>query len=676
MARTKHFGDIQWDKYEPYPGAGWPMPSNPGRSISVDDPYWGHVLDNARKAYGDPNIHFDTDRPTNDSGLPQPRHLVFGDGTALPSDGTVVYHDSATKQNWAQNDDGTASLVGPDGRLGPPLTPSGYRKVDDQYAPVNDIGQQIAPQLGGVPSSNNGFFTDPKTGVLTPKNANGDYYTLGPDGKKSFFDKSGDPITENQFSNAKDQRTRGAPDAGLSTDEQQSGNAADAVRKLQDELRQRFTTITDAEEKLSEVLLNAHATTAEGQAKLNDIQKKIVDAVNNPAMDTKTAAGEKAYLTFLRSQVSAIQELLSSSSLRAEDQSKAASALAALYSADNGDTPSTSNDPGTTDVPTPAPASAAPEQADPGLSADPSLFDPGLGPAPAMPDPSLSDLMGTPMSPFGADPMASLASMLPGALGSLGGLGAGGSPLDGLGGLAGAASPLAGLASGVGDHNGHDGPSDITAKPDEKTDPVNDKGATDKTDTAKNNDTTAPLANQQQNNGQPGQPGQDPQNGQQPGQPPPPVAPPVAASPTVQLPDGSTADARTPQAAQAVRDWLKGGTVDTSYRQNGMTLPPVGTPVTDGVPPTQLHCGDVAMFKDHYEPVLSSVKGYHNGNVVPLGQVTSSPNFLGFIDPTAGASAGAAGHSTPLPLPASAVPASPVATSAEPATAGAPVPAG
>ena len=73
MTGTKHFGDVQWDKYEPYPGAGWPMPSNPGRSISVDDPYWGHVLDNARKAYGDPNIHFDTDRPTNDSGLPQPR---------------------------------------------------------------------------------------------------------------------------------------------------------------------------------------------------------------------------------------------------------------------------------------------------------------------------------------------------------------------------------------------------------------------------------------------------------------------------------------------------------------------------------------------------------------------------------------------------------------------------
>ena len=52
-------------------------------------------------------------------------------------------------------------------------------------------------------------------------------------------------------------------------------------------------------------------------------------------MNTDTAAGEKAYLTFLRSQVSAIQELLTSSSLTAEDQGNTAQALAALYAADD-----------------------------------------------------------------------------------------------------------------------------------------------------------------------------------------------------------------------------------------------------------------------------------------------------------------------------------------------------
>ena len=58
------------------------------------------------------------------------------------------------------------------------------------------------------------------------------------------------------------------------------------------------------------MLLNAHATTSAGQQQLNDIQKKIVDAVNNPTMEMDTPAGERAFLTFLRNQVGATNELL------------------------------------------------------------------------------------------------------------------------------------------------------------------------------------------------------------------------------------------------------------------------------------------------------------------------------------------------------------------------------
>jgi hypothetical protein len=668
MTGTKHFGDVQWDSGRDMmgwnPSRGWVMPSDRGRYITIDDPYWGQVLVNARKAYGDPDIHFDTD----DQGTV--RHLVFADGSPLPADGSVVYRDGAHKQNWAQNDDGTVSLIGPDGKAQPGFQPPGYRKFGDQYAPISASGQQVGPQQEGVPASGGGFYTDPKTGVLTPKNTQGDYYTLGPDGTKSYFDTHGSPITEGQFTNTGDPRTgtgTAGPNVGLATDEQQSGQAADAIRKLQDELKARFTTISNAEEKLSEVLLNAHATTSDGQTKLDGIQKKIVEAVNNPAMDTGTAAGEKAYLTFLRDQVSTIQDLLSSSSLSADDQGKAAAALAALYAVDNGATPATPDDPDTAGEPPTAPA-PTPGPSEPVLT-DPGLADPGLGPPPAMPDPSLSDVMdGGPMNPLGADPMSSLASMLPGALGSLGGLGSA-SPLDGLSGLAGAASPLADLASGLGKQSGQDHPADSTDKPDEKTSTATDKDTTEKTAAPANHDSTAPPADQQPTNGQAG-------SDLPTGQPPAPVAPPAPASPTVQLPDGSAADARTPQAAQAVRDWLKGGTVDASYRQNGMTLPPVGTPVTNAVPPTQLHCGDIAIFTDHYEPVLSSVKGYLGGNVVPLSQVTSSPDFLGFIDPTAMAATGAAGPGGAAAPPALPAPAASAPASASPAPAAAAVPAG
>ena len=121
-----------------------------------------------------------------------------------------------------------------------------------------------------------------------------------------------------------------------------------------------------------------------------------------------------------------------------------------------------------------------------------------------------------------------------------------------------------------------------------------------------------------------------------------PAAPPLAApsppaSPTdqVRLPDGSSANARTPAAAQAVQAYLGGDTVDAAYRKNNLTLPPPGTPVTDPVDPSQLVCGDVGIFRDHYVVALSSVKALANGQVVALGSVASSPDFLGWIDPTA-----------------------------------------
>jgi hypothetical protein len=132
----------------------------------------------------------------------------------------------------------------------------------------------------------------------------------------------------------------------------------------------------------------------------------------------------------------------------------------------------------------------------------------------------------------------------------------------------------------------------------------------------------------------------------------------------VKLPDGSPGTARSPQTAQAIRDYLAGDTIDAAYRKNGIQLPPPGTPVTSPVDPSHLSCGDVAMFKDHYVPVLSAVKAFVNGQVVPLGSVSSSPDFLGFIDPTAATAAAAA--STPAGPPVSAL-VSPPAPAAPPA---------
>jgi hypothetical protein len=637
MSRPKHFdGQTQWEVWDSQRGTqgwtqpGWALPSDASRYIGKDDPYWIAMLYNARRAFGDPNIHYDTDN------VSQQRHLVFGDQTPLPKDATVVYHDSSTKQNWAQNDDGTASLVGSDGALGPPITPSGYRKVGSNYAPVDDHGQQIAPQLGGVPSSDNGFHTDPTSGVLTPKNADGDYFTLGPDGRKSFFDKDGHPITEDQYTKG---RGSLAPDPGLATDGQQSGKAADAVGKLHDELKKRYSAISDAEEGLSEVLLNAHAATAAGQQRLNEIQGKIIDAVNNPTMSIDTPAGERSFLTFLHGQVGAINDLVTTGSLTADDQAKTARALSKLYAVDG-----SGNGVGES-------STAPPESASPPPSAPPDSepVDAGLGAEP-VPDPSLSDVLGgVPLDAgMGADPLSSLGS-LPGALGGLGG--GSGTPLDGLGGLAGAIAPLAGLASQAGDRGvDHDRSPDTVEKAGDTSDTARE--AKDGKDTGGGADHTEPVG--KGSDGADGQP--DQQNGAPAaGGPPAPLAPPAPPTSTVRLPDGSSASARTPAAAQAVEAYLGGDTVDAAYSKNNLALPPPGTPVTDPVDPSRLACGDVGIFKDHYVVALSSVKALANGQVVPLGSVASSPDFLGWIDPTA-----TAGRPQPAPPPPAA-PSSPPA---------------
>ncbi|MBV8863484.1 MAG: DUF4226 domain-containing protein [Mycobacterium sp.] len=642
MSGPKQFGEpthweIRPDSITEGWTQGWVVP-HANFYIGKADQYWGRVLDEARQAYGDSNIHYNT------SNTDQDRYLVFGDGTRLPADGTVVYHDPSTRQNFLQNTDGTVCPIGGDGRAGAPITPVAYRKAaDGSYAPLDGHGQQIAPLQAGIPFGDNGLHTDPATGLLTPKNADGDYYTVGPDGTKSYFDRNGAPISADRFAN-----TPGAPGvdpapaAVLSTDEQQSGRAADAVKKLQGELKNRYSIISDAEEKLSEVLLNAHATTADGQQRLNDIQHKIIDAVNNPSLSLDTPAGEEAFLRFLRGQVKDIGEVVNSGDLTAEDQAQAARALGQLYGEDAAGEHAAGHDeaggPPAAEVPAaPATPAAAPAPL-PAVSADPVLTDPGVGPADPMPAPLADVLGGEPLDGLGADGVPEFASMLPGVLGGLGG-----GPLDGLSGLAGAAAPLAGLAPPL----GGDRPDKHDSDADDKSE---DDSHRDKDEAVGDDQRPQPDNGQRPGDLQPGtQPDATPGAGAAPAGP----APVPAPTTLVSLPDGSSATARTPALAQAVKAHLAGRPVEVAYRAAGIELPPPGTPVTNPVDPSSLSCGTIGEFKDHYVVALSAVKAYQDGQVVPLAAVASSPDFLGWVDPTALGAAGTvpAPPASPEPAP-------------------------
>lgn len=111
-------------------------------------------------------------------------------------------------------------------------------------------------------------------------------------------------------------------------------------------------------------------------------------------------------------------------------------------------------------------------------------------------------------------------------------------------------------------------------------------------------------------------------------------APEPAKTAEVALPDGSTTEARSPVGAAAVRAILNGASVSEGYAQQGVNLPPPGTPVTDPVPPTQLKAGDVGVWKDHMVMALGNKQVLVNGQVQPQESVGSGPDFLGWIDPT------------------------------------------
>jgi hypothetical protein len=506
-------------------GAGW---APPGADFFIDraDPYWGRVLDKARHAYGDPNMHFNTD------SVGQERQLVFGDGSPVPRDGSLAYRDAANDKTYLLNDDGTVSPLGPNGAVGQPVSPAGFRRTaDGRYAPIDSAGHQVAPLMPAPPA----------TPAAPP--------------------------------------AAGAP---LPTDEQQSGRAADAVKKLHTEMQNRYSEISDAEGKLSEVLLTAHATTADGQQKLQAIQQKIVEAIDNPDLSLDTPAGEQAFLTFLRGQVAAIGDVVTSGTLSADDQAKAVEALSNLYG----------NDPGATPTPAETPA------------------EDGLGPEEPMPDPTLSDLgLGGVGAPQAGEPLSTLASALPAALsafpaGGLGG-GFGGDPF----------SSLAGLASQLSDQprRDHATDSDVEKRPGD--------GAEHQQPQA---DSATPP----------------------PARPEPAGTSAPVPTTAVSLPDGSTATARTAALAEAVKSYLGGTPVDAAYRQAGIDLPPPGTPVTNPVDPSALSCGAVGMFKDHYVVALSAVKALQNGQVVPLSTVASGPDFLGWMDPAAASAATPAAATT------------------------------
>lgn len=195
----------------------------------------------------------------------------------------------------------------------------------------------------------------------------------------------------------------------------QSGEAADAVRTLQAELSSDYSEIRSAEIQLTDAILTAHAVTVSGRARLQDIQRQLIEAINNPVTALDTPTGERQFLLFLRSRIAEIQDIVDTGALTDEDHAKLTHALGSGYL-----------------LPGPESENSAPAARSGGTT----MADQGAGMLPTV-GPAL-----------GALPQAAQ--------------GAATAPAQAAGGLAGAATPLAGLASGLLERTGE---SDLVERP-------------------------------------------------------------------------------------------------------------------------------------------------------------------------------------------------------------------
>ena len=66
-------------------------------------------------------------------------------------------------------------------------------------------------------------------------------------------------------------------------------------------------------------------------AQLQDIQRQLIEAINNPVAALDTPAGERHFLMFLRSKIAEIQDIVDTGALTDEDHAKLTRALGSGY---------------------------------------------------------------------------------------------------------------------------------------------------------------------------------------------------------------------------------------------------------------------------------------------------------------------------------------------------------
>src|SRR5262249_456482 len=104
-----------------------------------------------------------------------------------------------------------------------------------------------------------------------------------------------------------------------------------------------------------------------------------------------------------------------------------------------------------------------------------------------------------------------------------------------------------------------------------------------------------------------------------------------------------------PQLAAAIKAAVGGTPIADAFRQQGITIPPPGTAVTDPIDPLRGMPGDVGILTHRPALALCHRKALLDGHIQPTPPLTR-PNFLGWDHPPTPASATAPARTeTPTP---------------------------
>jgi Domain of unknown function (DUF4226) len=378
------------------------------------------------------------------------------------------------------------------------------------------------------------------------------------------------------------------------------GEAAEAMADAEAALAHQNSASSQLDMQVVSAILNAHLKAVEGREALTKLQRETEAAVLTRS-DLDTPAGARDFQRFLIGKLKDIRAVVLNASLDDTSKSALMAAWTSLYDASKGGP----NDPGDRPLAAAAPVTPAGGTSqqpvdDSGTGSDPLLDsilanDPGplagdssaQGPTAGATAPAMPTTPATPAIPtFGAGPMPGPGTA-PGSMAGWGGL------------------PLPGLQDGGRTDPAPRGLDDRTSPGSHDPD-SSDRGSSEEPgDAAHDQETSADMRES-----------------------------PLAGPTTVTLPDGDTVTAASPQLAAAIKAAVGGAPIADAFHQQGITIPPPGTPVTSPLDPRQVIPGDVGVFTDRHALALGHEKALLDGQIQHIATV-SGPNFLGWEHPPA-----------------------------------------